>query len=310
MTFFIMNYTLIIIIIIILLLLLLYKRNNNKNKDVISEIISEIIVVEPEPTKTNVTKQKTKPYVWLYWENKYGYTPAYIELCYKTVLVKCSDSFEIVRLNEKTVYDYLPELITYKKDIDKLIIAQKVDIYRVALLYKYGGLYIDSDTIVLRNPIEIIDKLKDNDYVGFGCTGDICTIGYGKPSNGIMASRQYSILMKNVLNKLLKKIKEKDSFDYFDLGKYVIWDSISDLPNYKYYHYPNKFDGTRDKYGMWIINEIIFSDIPIEYDNENEMIFFTMYNSQLTKEFKTMSELELLSNNWNFVKFLKKGLKN
>ena len=61
---------------------------------------------------------------------------------------------------------------------------------------------------------------------------------------------------------------------------------------------------------MWIVNEIIFSDIPIEYDNENEMIFFTMYNSQLTKEFKTMSESELLSNNWYFVKFLKKGLKN
>ena len=38
--------------------------------------------------------------------------------------------------------------------------------------------------------------------------------------------------------------------------------------------------------------------------------FYRIDNAGLTKEFKTMSESELLSNNWNFVKFLKKGLKN
>ena len=49
------------------------------------------------------------------------------------------------------------------------------------LLYKYGGLYVDADTIVLRDPIEIIHKLQKYDFVGFGCTGNRCNYGYGKP---------------------------------------------------------------------------------------------------------------------------------
>jgi hypothetical protein len=270
----------------------------------------QIIHKQDEKKEQIIHNTNNKPYIWLYWENKDKVlTPAYIELCYKTVLTNCNDSFEIIRLNQNIIYNYLPELIEYKTDIEKLIIAQKVDIYRIMLLYKYGGLYIDSDTIVLKNPIEIIKKLEKYDYVGFGCTGNTCTYGYKQPSNGIMASKKKSELMGKVLKKLLIKIKEKDKFDYFDLGKYVIWDTINEIDDYEYYHYPNKYDGTRDKYGLWVINEFIFSDRLIEYEDEQNMIFFTMYNSQITDQFKNMTEKELLSKNWNFTKFLKRGLK-
>ena len=60
-----------------------------------------------------------------------------------------------------------------------LIIAHKVDIYRIMLLKKYGGLYLDSDIIVLKDPIDIINKLECYDFVGFGCTGTICFNSYG-----------------------------------------------------------------------------------------------------------------------------------
>jgi phosphorylcholine metabolism protein LicD len=259
-----------------------------------------------------------KPFLWLYWDNiNNNKTPVYIDLCYETVVKNCSQSFNVVRLNKDNIKKYLPELDEYEKYLDKLIIAHKVDFYRIMLLYKYGGLYLDSDMIVLRDPVEIIDKLKKYDYVGFGCTGGKCTYGYKQPSNWAMASRPTSILMANVLNNLIDKITKKYkennyNTQYHELGKEVIWSEINkliDTQNYEYFHYPNKVDGSRDKNGNWIYNDIIFSDTNIDYDDEQNMLFFTMYNSGVSDDIKKMSRDELLNMKCNYSKFLKKALK-
>jgi hypothetical protein len=179
------------------------------------------------------------------------------------------------------------------------------------LLYKYGGIYLDADTIVLRDPIEIADKLKKYDFVGFGCTPEKCTYGYGKPSNWILAARPNSILMAKVLKNQLDQIDNKKSFDYHDLGKLVIWEELEDLiknHKYEYYHYPNKIDGSRDRDGNWITTELAFSNKKINYEDENNMIFFVYYNSHLDEQTKKISESELLSKDWNITKFIKRGL--
>jgi hypothetical protein len=254
-----------------------------------------------------------KPYLWQYWDNIDGNkTPSYIELCFKTVDKHCSNSFNIIRLNKNNISKYLPELRTlsiYNK-IDKLIIAHKVDLYRIMLLKKYGGLYMDADTVVLKNPIEVIDKLDKYDYVGFGCTGSVCKNGYGQPSNWIMASRKNGILVSKVLDNMINKIVEKDKFDYHDLGKLVLWNELKILLNkdYKYYQYPNKVDGSRDKNGLWIDTDIAFSNNKIEYDDEENMLFFVVYNHSIPKNIKELSETEILKKDWNFTKFIKKSL--
>jgi hypothetical protein len=107
---------------------------------------------------------------------------------------------------------------------------------------------------------------------------------------------------------ILNKIKTIDKFNYFDLGKYVIWEELKKIEDYEYYHYDNKFDGTRDVNGNWVTTKIIFSDLPINYDNEEEMIFFTLYNSEISDDVKKLSANDLLSTNWNISKFLKRGL--
>lgn len=260
-----------------------------------------------------------KPYLWTYWDNIGGSTtPAYIELCYETVKRNCNESFNVIRLNKETIKKFLPELSEYDKYFDKLSIAHKVDIYRIMLLYKYGGLYIDADTIVLRDPIEVMNKLRKYDYVGFGCTGNKCRYGYKIPSNGIMASRPNSILMSKILVKLLEKTKEiyeknqYDSIEYFDLGKLIIWKEIENLvknDEYEYYHYPNRFDGSRDRHGNWIVTEIMFSNEPIDYEKEDELLFIVLYNSGIGKDIKGMTSGELLQKDWNFTKFINKSLK-
>lgn len=260
-----------------------------------------------------------KPYLWIYWENKPGKSmPDYISLCRKTILKHAKDSFTIVELNEKNIYDYLPELKEKEQqlDLNNLIIAQKVDYYRILLLYKYGGLYMDADIILLQDPIEIIQKLNDYDFVGFGCTGYVCNDGYGKPSNWVMASRANGKLISRVLNnmenKLNKANKQNSQWNYHDLGKLIIWDELQWLKtneNYKYYHYSSDYDGARDKNGYWVTDDRLFSSEDLQYKLPNEMLFIVLYNSGLHNIAST-SASDLLSANTNFSKFIKKSLGN
>ena len=115
----------------------------------------------------------SKPNIWMYWENKSGKTkPEYLKLCYQTIQKNCKNSFNINLLDEKTVYKYLPNL---RKDLDEYLnIPQKTDYIRLALLYKYGGIWIDSDTIVIKDMKPLWDKTKKYEFIGFGCTGYHC----------------------------------------------------------------------------------------------------------------------------------------
>ena len=303
----------------------------------------------PLPKKIKIDYDLTKkPYLWQYWENKNNkQTPAYIQLCLDSVVANCSKSFNIVVLNETNITKYLPELLqmnhskqcvdsdtickTIYDNLMNLPIAQKVDFYRILLLYKYGGIYIDADIVVLRDPIEIIDRLykfdplpnnlyvSNNKYelIGFGCTGNKCKDGYGKPSNWIIASKPTSYIISRVLKNLLEKLSNPnmDSISsdngYHDLGKLVIWDELNKLKkdNYTYYHYPNSIDGSRDANGEWVDSNRAFSDIPIKYDDEKNMLFFVTYNSDISDDVKQMTRDELLSKDYNFTKFIKKALK-
>jgi hypothetical protein len=284
----------------------------------ITFIILIIIISTIQPNKNEhfnqLQQHKVKPYLWVYWENKKDKVmPDYIKLCRQSILKHCSKSFNVVELDEKNIYHYLPELKEKEKDykLDKLIIAHKVDYYRILLLNKYGGLYVDADIIMLRDPIEIIDKLNDYDFVGFGCTGNKCTYGYGEPSNWVLASRPKGRLIDRVLHNIENKLKAvKDNIGYHDLGKLVIWEELKYLKeteDYKYYHYPSRFDGARDKNGEWVTDERLFSNEQIEYDTPNEMLFVVLYNSEMQDIPKTTID-ELLHDNTNFAKIIKKSL--
>lgn len=246
-------------------------------------IITILLIISTSYAIKIITPQPqiipTPQIIWLYWENKPNTPkPEYINLCYETIQYHCNKDFEIILLNETTIYDYLPNL---RKDINKLLIAQKTDYIRVALLHKYGGIWIDSDTIVMKNLIPIINKInKGYDYVGFGCSDKYCFNGYGKPSNGVMCSKPNGILMKNVLQELDGMLDNNDKFKYFDLGKFTIWNTIKKLDNYDYYHYNASYDGSRDIYGGWINVDNHISTTPTTLLNEHNVMFVFLENNK------------------------------
>ncbi len=284
----------------------IYKPNQQEN---FSSLNTEVKKIYP-PIKTPRN-------IWVYWENinRNSY-PTHIKLCLDT-MKKHLGKYNLVILNENTIKKYLPEL---RNDFENLKIAQKVDYYRIALLLLYGGIWIDADIIVVKDLEPVFKKLDEGyDYVGFGCTGGQCSNGYFRPSNWVMASRPNSILMKTVLDKLNNKLdsrekNQKQNEDtYHDYGKLVIWDALEDLKplGYDYYHFTSEYDGTRDINKYWIHTPDFFSNKPIQFLDESKIMFFVLYNSEISDDtawVKDCEESKLLNSDLNISKMYKKAL--
>lgn len=268
-----------------------------------------------------IKNPSNKPYLFSYWENRNGSRPPYIDLCFKTFYKQCSNNFQVIILDEKSVLNYLPNLRT---DLDKLGLAHKSDYIRIALLFYYGGLWLDADTLVLNNLQEIVDKLNQGvDFLGFGCSYDGCkTNGYPKPSNGVMASQQYGILIKQCLNKLDRKITNyfddsnpKKELGYFDFGKIVIWEELDILMKngYSYHHFPAHVDGTRDINGNWIPKELIIEK-QIQLLDEDKLFFVMLVNSTYCGSdpkynwFCKKTEQEILEGDYHLARLFKRAL--
>lgn len=240
----------------------------------------------------NSEENKAKPIMWVYWENMNGAKapPEYITMCADIIKKNGSRYFNVIQLDEKNVFDYIPDL---RKDINTLPIALKTDYIRIKLLYLWGGVWVDIDTILMNNLKDIADKLNSGvDFVGSGCTGQTCIDqeGYSKPSNGVIGSVKNGKLISRCLKALDSKLNEyyatsvesRKNFNYFDLGKLTIWKEYENLmkedPSYKYYHIPSYADGTRDKDGNWIAPYIIF-DNKFEYAHPDKLLFIMLANS-------------------------------
>ena len=293
----------ILIILIICLIIILFLDDNKKSYENFKDVVN--------------FKDFEKPYLWVYWENKDGKsTPPIIELCLEIMRLRLSNNFNIIKLDQNNIIDYIPEVMERKHILDKLIIAHRVDYYRVLLLNKYGGLYLDADIIVLNDLGDIIDKLREYDYIGFGCTGYRCTNGYGKPSNWAMGSKPNGIMisrLKKYLENILDNIKE-DKIDYHTFGKLAIWEILNKLiknENYKYYHYDSEKIGTRDIDGKWITNDMLVCNTKIRFKDENNLYFLVFYNSDedkiLENYFKNKIKEDLVKDNSNISYFLRKG---
>jgi len=140
--------------------------------------------------------------IWMYWENKKGFLkPAYLDLCLETI-IKHSPNYKVIVLNENNISSYLPSL---RKDLHKIVdLAHKADYIRAKIMFELGGIWLDSDVILLQE-IDIEDYLKKYEYVG-------CSKNYGEPSIWFFAARekcdilgQWIEAMDSVLDKKLSK---------------------------------------------------------------------------------------------------------
>ena len=250
--------------------------------------------------KRDIEHFTTKPIIWAYWETLPGQKkPGYIDLCLDSIKHNCSKCFEIIVCNNITILQYIPEIANY--DLSKLKIQQKVDIYRYFLLHKYGGIWIDADTLVLKCFCKYYNLLNQYDYVGFGCgyTKGECRqleSGYGKPVNWIMISKPNTPYLQCIKNKCIQMINNPD-LDYHDLGRVALsecYDKLNKENNWTYHHVPSRCQ-EYDSYGNKLNN--IFKSFNID-DCKDERVFFPLYNTApgYPDWFKELSKEDIIDN--------------
>jgi hypothetical protein len=103
-----------------------------------------------------------KPIIWQYWtENN---VPLYVRLLVEAMQSR-NPEFQVILVKDSTIRHYLPDYNIPEDVFRQLIPAHKADLFRVAILRKYGGIYADVDTFVLDKLYPLYQHLKKYDFV-------------------------------------------------------------------------------------------------------------------------------------------------
>ena len=137
-----------------------------------------------------------KPIIWLYWQNKTkdSVKPPYLDLCLETVNKNCGDSFEIIVLNDKTIPVVSRTIDPNFVNIEPL--AMRADYLRFCLIHEYGGVWLDCDTVVLKDLSFMIEDLKNHNFVAFEHDPNEISIGIMAGNKGNRYSRYMKLLFE------------------------------------------------------------------------------------------------------------------
>jgi hypothetical protein len=96
----------------------------------------------------------------------YGWSPSedeppFIEACLASI--RKHSGCELVLVNPDTVRGYLPDL---PRAFHYLKPAHQSDVFRVNILFRHGGMYLDADTVVLRDLRPLFHLLEEYELVG------------------------------------------------------------------------------------------------------------------------------------------------
>lgn len=96
--------------------------------------------------------------VWVYWDSGFENAPSIVKLCLRKLLAL--KNVQVQQLSDANVSNFVqfPEAISKKYAAGKISKAHYSDLLRLELLYKYGGIWIDSTVLVTSQkfPLELM----------------------------------------------------------------------------------------------------------------------------------------------------------
>ena len=146
--------------------------------------------------------------VWTYWQ---GPMPEYIKICIETMRRNC-DNFILLTPHNINDYVYNSPL-----DIDKCRKlnnpAHLADIYRVAVIYNNGGLWLDCDTIMINslNEFNKVVSVYQDCFVHSRWNDGRVLNGYFYATKGCDLLKEWL----NYINKLLNKVSIRSTWTQF-----------------------------------------------------------------------------------------------
>ena len=169
--------------------------------------------------KTNLeVENKKKKFIFTFWE-PHEKMPGYLKLCIKT-WKKFLPDYDIKVLDYKNVKDYLGENLFSNIICKTMPLKIQADAIRVALLKKFGGIWLDADTIITNG--QFIKKLKYYELIMLGEEKNkIQNIGF-------IASSSNSSIINEWLKEIIKKVNQykENNFDLKKKRKKMKWNYL------------------------------------------------------------------------------------
>lgn len=153
--------------------------------------------------------------IWQYWETK-GKKPKFVDDLHD--LVRHNSGLDVVLVTPDTLTNYLPDIEKEIFDIEE--IAHKADMIRTRLVARYGGMWLDSDAIVIRDISWIVDLTSRYNFVGFNDRGQLRQERPWVRVN-CFAAPPRSPIMKKWVDEQTKKLS-KGTFSWEEIGTEII----------------------------------------------------------------------------------------
>jgi hypothetical protein len=156
--------------------------------------------------------------VWMYWEKRRptSIRTPYLDLCLETVEAHL-DGLSLEVVDERTIFDWLP-------DLDQAIWerlprpASRSDYGRNRLLWRYGGIYLDFDCVVIDSLRRLLEPLGRTSLAGWGDEAQ------GLFFNNLLAARPGSPFLEEWMvaqDRLLHGSDDWPALGYAALGQHL-----------------------------------------------------------------------------------------
>jgi len=97
----------------------------------------------------------------MYWTGAVEDRPPYLNACLETV--RKNSGCHVLIVDEAQAARYIPAL---HPAFPKLTPNHQSDVFRLNMLYLFGGMYIDFDTIVMKSLRPLFDQLNECEFIG------------------------------------------------------------------------------------------------------------------------------------------------
>eukprot|EP00041_Stephanoeca_diplocostata_P014196 m.255548 g.255548 ORF g.255548 m.255548 type:complete len:514 (+) comp19620_c0_seq1:144-1685(+) len=154
-------------------------------------------------------------WLWMDYEDNPHYKtglPAYMQLNLQSLSKNApGPDFIVHKLNHNNIMDFIPDL---PQEFSRLPYAAATsDLVRTAVLYHHGGVYLDTDFLVVRPLNEYVTHLQHNDFVAYEAHGQNCTLG--QFSSNFIAARKHNALYEeswmHIKNELQNRCKKRSN---------------------------------------------------------------------------------------------------
>jgi SAM-dependent methyltransferase len=141
--------------------------------------------------------------IWLYWE---GDLPDWIERCHASIFAHAPGARLLDRSEFELIWDRDRDI-----DIGRLRPAQRADFIRAFLLWRHGGIWIDSDCLLMGSLEEVQRLLERHDFIAHRDR-------QGLFPNGFMAAAPQSRVAAELYRRICERLRSRRPLGWISLG--------------------------------------------------------------------------------------------